>query len=98
MPILQVRQKMEIYTFPLLTEQADSTSNLKPGAIFAKNRNPRSASNSEGKDLEGNAPTYQIGHLAEILDTDQEKDAKRRRSNPPTIPSHQQEPYRRRLK
>ena len=96
---------MEIYTFPLLAEQEDSTSNLKPGAIFAKNRNPRSASNSEEKDatlclldLEGNAPTYQIGHLAEILDTDQEKDAKRRRSNPPTIPSHQQEPYRRRLK
>ena len=96
---------MEIHTFPLLAEQEDSTSNLKPGAIFAKNRNPRSASNSEEKDatlylldLEGNAPTYQIGHLAEILDTDQEKDAKRRRSNPPTIPSHQQEPYQRRLK
>ena len=96
---------MEIYTFPLLTEREDSTPNLKPGAIFAKNRNPRSASDSEEKDatrclldLEGNAPTYQIDHLAEILATDQEKDATRRRSNPPTVPSHQQGPYRRRLK
>ena len=40
-------------------------------------------------DLEGNAHIYEIGHLVKILDTDQGKDAKRRRSNPPTVPSHQ---------